>query len=211
MNIINHYIRIKESTSHHIINKKYDPELINKLIYSDKNYLIKMKNDTDFLYNSSMKKYFDFAPESDPFLIAISGNEKDNDKSEKEYYDNGNINKLEDESFTNNPEKVNIKIPKEIFDMIKNCQFLILQELIYNEINSYTICNKGDIISNTGKSSISIKSVKNGNKNIPAPANKFNMNHTNNGINRNLYTNNNIYYTEKTKQIYNLFKYRFNA
>ena len=91
MNIINHYIRIKETTSHHLMNAKFDPEALNKLISFDGNYVLKMKNDTDFLFNSSMKKYFDFASESDPFLIAISGLDKET-TSESKNFDNGNNN-----------------------------------------------------------------------------------------------------------------------
>ena len=73
MNIVNHYMRIKENTSHHILSGKFDSDILFKLIQYDKNYILKLKNDTDFLYGSSINKYFDFAPESDPFLIALSG------------------------------------------------------------------------------------------------------------------------------------------
>jgi len=31
-----------------------------------------MKNDTDFLHSSSLNKYFNFAVNSDPFLICMS-------------------------------------------------------------------------------------------------------------------------------------------
>lgn len=202
MNIVNHHLRIKESTSHHIMSGKFDYEAISRLIPFEKNYLLKMKNDTDFLYNSSIKKYFDFAPESDPFLIAISGPEdnkeivKDKDtkalttehNAENKPADNGNNNMqeindqnkpvnyntgdnatpneyLEDKIYKNNEnnnyksKKITVEIPKEISEIIKSCQFSILQELIYNEIGINAF-NKNDITSTTGKSSISIKSTK---------------------------------------------------
>lgn len=185
MNIINHYLKIKETTSYHLINAKFDTEAFNKFISFDGNYVLKMKNDTDFLFNSSLKKYFEFAPESDPFLLAISGFESKEKNLESENFDNGNnnnlinnvnhsndINALESNLISNSVgnknidnnslnKKITIKIPEEISEMIKNCQFSILHELIYQEINVNAM-NKIDITSTTtGKSSISIISGKN--------------------------------------------------
>jgi len=209
MNIINHYLRIKESTSHHLINAKFDPEALNKLFAFDGNYILKMKNDTDFLFSSSLKKYFDFAPESDPFLIAISGgSDKDAFTAESSNIDNGNnnlnnvnnvkeskelnlidvdliknnhkINNSESNSKINNKinsndtnnDKITVKIPGEIAEMIKNCQFSILQELIYYEINGINNMKQSRIDvtptantttnthTTTGKSYVSIRSGK---------------------------------------------------
>ena len=72
MNIVNHYIKIKEIACLNIINGKFDFDFLNRLTTFDRNYILKMKNDIDFLYNSSVNKYFKFSSESDPFLISIS-------------------------------------------------------------------------------------------------------------------------------------------
>ena len=42
------------------------------IIYSDENYLLKMKTDTSFLAESELNKWFNFSKRTDPFLVTPS-------------------------------------------------------------------------------------------------------------------------------------------
>ena len=74
-----------------------------------------MKNDTDFLYGSFLNKYFNFAVNSDPFLICMSEHDQ-NAKSKN--------------------AKSIIPIEEEIQESIKNCQFIMLDDLIFFEMQN---------------------------------------------------------------------------
>jgi len=94
-----------------------------------------MKNDTDFLAASNLSKFFKFSNDSDPFLIALAGKKDDNGT-------------LEDS------DKLTVPISEDMLSSIRNSQFLILQELIFYEINPFKN-NKNDYTLSTGKSSAS--------------------------------------------------------
>ncbi len=72
INIINYYVKIREFSSFYVLGGKYDLDNLSKTFSFDRNYLIKMKNDTDFLKGSTLSKFFNFSQDSDPFLIAIA-------------------------------------------------------------------------------------------------------------------------------------------
>jgi len=42
------------------------------ILYNDINYLTKMKNDTLFLAESELNKWFNFSKKIDPFLVTLS-------------------------------------------------------------------------------------------------------------------------------------------
>lgn len=98
INIINYFIKVRESSSYFILKGKFNLDNISASYNYDKNYLIKMKNDTDFLRNSALAKFFNFSQDSDPFLISLS----------------------ENKDYNNNDDKISVPINDEIIKYIKN-------------------------------------------------------------------------------------------
>jgi hypothetical protein len=109
VNIVNYYVKIREISSYSILGGKYDLDRINKSYNFDKNYLIKMRYDLDFLCGSALQNFFNFAEDADPFLISCG--EKVTDK----YY---------------------VQVDEDMNMSIKNCQFQILQDMIFYHINA---------------------------------------------------------------------------
>ncbi len=72
MNIISSLSKLRETSSYLALGSKYDIEKLGKEFTFDRNYLIKMKNDLDFLQTSVLSMYYNFSSGSDPFLIALS-------------------------------------------------------------------------------------------------------------------------------------------
>ena len=132
LNIVNSYIAIRKEIGYDVLMCKHK---LDNIANFDKDYLLHMKNDTDFLYKTSLSKFFTFASKSDPFLTTIAVN-------------------LNDAS-----SKYPLVIEDTLIETIKNCQYLMIQEMIYNECsksnkgNSYNTIHKAD-------SSQSIKSIK---------------------------------------------------
>jgi hypothetical protein len=110
INIVNHFTKVREISSFGVISGKYDIDAVKHTYSYDRNYMLKMKNDTDFLYSSNLNKYFNFSMDSDPFLTALTDNR-----------DNSN--------------KVAIPLTEEMLQSIRSSQFILLQELIYYEVN----------------------------------------------------------------------------
>jgi hypothetical protein len=62
------------TTAGNAINMSGERNSMNKFknipfIWESENYLLKMKNDTQFLNFSNYAKHFNFSPKSDPFLV----------------------------------------------------------------------------------------------------------------------------------------------
>jgi hypothetical protein len=118
INIINYIINIREICSYNVLGGKYNLDNLNKFYKFDKNYLIKMKFDMDFLVNSKLSIYFEFEPcEADPFLNYF-------------YFKNP---ELED--------RYDMQISEDILPQVKHGQYLILQDLIFFNINSVYLNN----------------------------------------------------------------------
>ena len=83
VNAVNHMAKIRDICSYNIICGKYDLDKINKIYFFDKNYLIKMKFDLDFLKDTHLAELFDFSEESDPFLLNLSPDEEEIKKEEE--------------------------------------------------------------------------------------------------------------------------------
>lgn len=83
VNAVNHMAKIRDICSYNIICGKYDLDKINKIYCFDKNYLIKMKFDLDFLKDTHLAELFDFSEESDPFLLNLSPDEEEIKKEEE--------------------------------------------------------------------------------------------------------------------------------
>jgi hypothetical protein len=109
INIVNHFIKLRETSSFGVIGGKYDLDNISETYSYDRNYLLKMKNDTDFLHNSNLRRFYNFSMDSDPFLVSISDNKSGG--------------------------KSIIPLTDEMLLLIRNSQFILLQELIYYEVS----------------------------------------------------------------------------
>ncbi len=118
LELVSLLIKIREMCSYNVLGGKYNLDNINKFYMFDKNYLIKMKFDTDFLVNSRLSKYFEFeACEADPFFCYF-------------FFKNPlieNLNKME--------------ISEDLLPLVKHGQYLILQDLIYFNINTIYMKN----------------------------------------------------------------------
>jgi len=118
LNIVNYLVKIRELSSYNILGGKHNLDKINKIYKFDKNYLIKMKFDIDFLKNSKLASYFEFESfETDPLLLYFS-------------FKNENFEK-----------KYKMKIPEELLNSVKQAQYVILQDLIFFNINSIYMKN----------------------------------------------------------------------
>ena len=97
---------------------KYDFDAISKKFGFDKDYLIKMKEEMNFLKRGKINLNFNIGRNPDPFLINSSENliKPNNDKS---FYF--------------------VPISKELEESIKQCNYFIYQELIYYQTNSNQI------------------------------------------------------------------------
>jgi len=80
INIINYYGKIRDQSSYFILGGKYKLENLNKSFNFNVNYLMKLKNDTDFLRHSNLKNYFNFSDNSDPFLLELAKNKEEKDE-----------------------------------------------------------------------------------------------------------------------------------
>lgn len=115
INIVNHFVKVRDVMSYSILCGKHDPE---KLVISynyDKNYLIKMQYDLDFLKETKLVEYFNISEESDPFLISMS----ETNAPDSEKYPNRHL----------------IKISPEMVNSIKVCQAYIFNDIVFYHQN----------------------------------------------------------------------------
>jgi hypothetical protein len=108
INIVNYFVKIREICSYNVLGGKFDLDRVNKVYLFDRNYLIKMKYDLDFLKDCYLNNYFNFSGEADPFLISAA--QQENDK----YY---------------------VNINEDMLSAIKHSQFLIMQDMIFYHLN----------------------------------------------------------------------------
>jgi hypothetical protein len=107
INIVNHFNKIREICSYEIIGGKFDLDKINKVYNFDRNYLIKMKFDLEFLKSSSLENFFNISRGWDPFLQSLA------EKKEG---------------------KISVEINQDMLNSIKNCQFLIIQDIVFYQM-----------------------------------------------------------------------------
>jgi hypothetical protein len=104
INVITQFVKIRDISSFGVLCGKYDFNIIKNNYNFDRNYMLKLKNDTDFLFYSNISQNFNFSKDSDPFLLATSESSGE-DKT---------------------------AVPTDdLLQSIRNCQFILLQELIY--------------------------------------------------------------------------------
>ena len=140
--IVDNYGKLRQLIGYDLYINKFENDRINDY---NKDYLIEMKNDTDFLSSSNLANYFSFANENDPFLTAIANN------------NNNNSNQF-----------INIPIDEESLNNIKNCQYILLNEILNNELirNNYNYRNLTCPTNNSSHSLISIKSTSKVNRSL---------------------------------------------
>ena len=107
--------KIKNKIYEGYIYGKFDLDDISKIFGFDKDYLIKMKEEMNFLKDGKIKLYFNIGYNPDPFLTKVS--ENTNNANNK---------------FSSNL----IPMSKELEESIKQCNYFIYQELIYFQTNN---------------------------------------------------------------------------
>lgn len=146
INIVNHISKVREIISYSILCGKHNSDKLSAKYGYDKNYLIKMQYDLDFLKDTPLKDYFNFSELADPFLIALA--ERDNNnvrdgRADTKYsntnnslnnslYNNNNVKSLNE---INQNKKFIISISPEMGESIKKCQLIILQDMIFYQQN----------------------------------------------------------------------------
>ena len=88
---------------------KYNIDKISQTYQFDKNYLIKMKEELNFLKEGNAKYFFNISEDKSPFLIKSS--------------EKGNVSKEDPFIFI-------VPITEEIKNKIDKCNYIIYQELI---------------------------------------------------------------------------------
>jgi hypothetical protein len=101
--------KIKKKIYNGSMTAKYNIDLISQSFNFDKNYLIKMKEELDFLKEGNAKYFFNISEEKDPFLIRASNNDENSKKDPFIYI---------------------VPITEEIRTKIEKCNYIIYQELI---------------------------------------------------------------------------------
>ena len=110
--------KIKNRIYEGFLNGKFDLDLISKKFGFDKDYLIKMKEEMNFLKEGKIKTYFKLGRNPDPFLRKASDNIM-NANNESSFY--------------------MIPMSKELEESIKQSNYFIYQELIYYQTNNNRI------------------------------------------------------------------------
>ena len=162
--IVNNIVCLRKEIVYDIIMNKYD---INKLLVFPSDYLIKMNNDLDFLINTPLNKYFNFS-KSDPFLIKLNiANSNTNYNNLNSIYE---LPEIKEENF---------------LAIINKYDYLILDELISQEVNLITINSKNSFDSILNFAPIN-KIIKKNNKLNIKKIHKADINNIISKANRNL-------------------------
>ena len=119
LNIVTKMVKLNKIIKEYLNSGKINFNIIRKEYSYNPNYLNKMKNDLSFLQNSIISKYIEMNNSIiNPFLTNCAPN----------------LNTL------NYSNKINIPIPEELINIIKNAEYLLMQEtLTYNpnEFNDF--------------------------------------------------------------------------
>ena len=139
--IVGNYGKLRELIGYDLYINKFENDKIND---NNKDNLIELKNDTDFFHSSNLSNYFSFANENDPFLTAIANPYSDSD------------------------QYISIPIDEDSLEKIKNCQYILLNEILNNEFikNNTNYRNLTCPTNNSSHSLISIKSTNKLNKSV---------------------------------------------
>ena len=117
VNIMQSFIKVREILTYYTLVGKIDIEKLNKNYEYDPAYLLKLKKDLEFLNEyEGLEKYFDL-DNIDEFFTNFS---------------------LKDDEMSN---YVNIQIPDILINNIVECNYILLQEKIYQNLNNININN----------------------------------------------------------------------
>ena len=153
INVVNQIRKIKMKYSNFINIGKIDIDILNDKYGYDKNYLIQLINDLDFLKDSNLKHIYHFSEKGqDPFLLSLSS------KSQKTNFLSNSISREtqndfftdldEDELITKveNDNKDNttiiiggkkyktLPITKDIWSIVKKLMYYLSQEILFNMV-----------------------------------------------------------------------------
>ena len=138
INVITHFLKIREIATYYNLVGIIDMKLINKKYNYDENYLITMKNDMMFLNDyHELSKYFDmYNSDVDAFLTNFAPK-------------NNNY------SIINN-NKVKIPVSENLKKVIEQCRYILIQETFLNNLknNIKIINNNQNILNNYNNSKI---------------------------------------------------------
>ena len=159
INTVNQIKKFKMNYSYLMNIGKIDSNVLYEGFGYDKDYLIKLINDLDFLKDSTLKEMYYFSPKGeDPFLLSLTGkkdllsNYKNRDK-ESEYehefenymnniengnkrynnYLNGSNNESYDhDEFSDGKKYKVLPISKELLGVVKNLSYYLNQEMLFH-------------------------------------------------------------------------------
>ena len=114
INIVNYINKIREVSSYNINREKFNLDNINKAYKYNKNILIKMDKEMDFLKNSIIHNYFYISDLNYDTFFSNFINEEDNNNENK--------------------EKIIIPFDEGLINSIKNAKYIILQDKFLNKI-----------------------------------------------------------------------------
>ena len=120
VNVITHFLKVREIVTYYNLVGKIDMNLISKEYNYEQNYLAKMRDDMSFLGESpKLAKYFDMNNyEIDAFLTNFSPS-----KAKNQAYSKLNNN------------KVKIPVSEDLKKAINQCRYILLQETFFENIN----------------------------------------------------------------------------
>ena len=125
VNIVNHTNKIREILTYNSHRGKFNLDKLNPEYLYNKNYLVKMKNDMNFLNNSYLSKYIDMSNgEPDPFLTNCSPCMDDNSQRNNK-----------------NNHKINIPIGDELMKAIKKAKYSIMEDYMLFTLNKMNNSN----------------------------------------------------------------------
>ena len=113
INIVVYMKKIKTKINNVSNLGKYNIDIISKKYHFDKNYLIKMKAETNFLREGYAKVYFNLKNEETPFFLKMCDNNNNNNKTPKK-----------------EPYIQALSLNENTINQIKECSYYIYQELI---------------------------------------------------------------------------------
>ena len=131
INIVFYLMKIRELAFYYYFQGKWDLTKIKRDYLYKNNYLLKMKDDLSFLNNSILKNYIEMNNiTTDAFLTNCS-----------QRYNNTN----------NNENKIIIPITEELGKLIEQCQFIIIEDELLNNIYNNNYSSQFLSRPNTGK------------------------------------------------------------
>ena len=132
VNIVNHTNKIREILTYNSHRGKFNLDKLNPEYLYNKNYLVKMKNDMNFLNNSYLSKYIDMSNgEPDPFLTNCSPCMDDNSQRNNK-----------------NNHKINIPIGDELMKAIKKAKYSIMEDYMLFTLNKMNNSNNDSLVIN---------------------------------------------------------------